>query len=88
MRDNFIQFLNVLDRNVMIDNINNFIDYLEVFYICINMHILPMNLQKRLDRHEMFDFIPIVADGLIVAMYPQPPEFDIGLFIRPYRQER
>ena len=36
----------------------------------------------------MFDFIPIVADGLIVAMYPQPPEYDIGLFIRPYRQER
>ena len=43
---------------------------------------------SRLDRHEMFDFVPIVADGLVLAMYPQPPEYDVGLFVRPYRQER
>ena len=45
-------------------------------------------LHLRLDRNEMFDFIPIVADGLVLAMYPQPPEYDVGLFVRPYRQER
>ena len=36
----------------------------------------------------MFDFIPIVVDGLCLTMYPQPPEYDIGTFIRPFRQAR
>ena len=36
----------------------------------------------------MFDFIPIVVDGLCLTMYPQPPEYDIGTFIRPFRQSR
>ena len=36
----------------------------------------------------MFDFIPLVVDGLTLSMYPQPPEYDVGLFIRPYRKER
>ena len=44
--------------------------------------------KNRYDRNEMFDFIPIVVDGLCLTMYPQPPEYDIGTFIRPYRQER
>ena len=43
---------------------------------------------NRYDRNEMFDFIPIVVDGLCLTMYPQPPEYDIGTFIRPFRQSR
>ena len=47
-----------------------------------------LQTKNRYDRNEMFDFIPIVVDGLCLTMYPQPPEYDIGTFIRPYRQER
>lgn len=35
----------------------------------------------------MFDFIPVVPDGLLVAMYPTPPEYDLELFIRPYSKD-
>ena len=42
---------------------------------------------QRLERHEMFDFIPIMAGSMVLAMYPQPPKHDMGLFVRPFQQE-
>ena len=57
------------------------------YWITYNLRNLFVTI-KRYDRNEMFDFIPIVVDGLCLTMYPQPPEYDIGLFIRPYRRER
>ena len=41
-----------------------------------------------LGHNEMFDFIPVVSESIVLMMYPQPAEYDIGLFIRPFRQER
>ena len=57
-------------------------------YILVKFLIKSGHLFKRYDRNEMFDFIPIVVDGLCLTMYPQPPEYDVGLFVRPYRKER
>ena len=45
-------------------------------------------LLQRLERNEMFDFIPIWSDRTVLMMYPKPQDFDIGLFVRPLRQER
>lgn len=36
----------------------------------------------------MFDFIPTATDGQILAMYPKSPEYDIGLYVRPFALER
>ena len=41
----------------------------------------------RLERHDMFDMIPILFDSTLMIARPTPLDMDFGLLIRPYRSE-
>ena len=41
----------------------------------------------RLERHDMFDMIPILSDTTLLIARPTPLDMDLGLLIRPYRSE-
>ena len=41
----------------------------------------------RLERHDMFDMIPILFDSTLMIARPTPLDMDFGLLIRPYRRE-
>ena len=38
-------------------------------------------------RKDMFDFIHMFNDPILLVLSPRPPEYDIELFIRPFRRE-
>ena len=38
-----------------------------------------------LDRYELLDFVSTTPSYVILALTPSPPEIDLGLFIRPFR---
>ena len=38
-------------------------------------------------RNDMFDFIPIIGDRMVLIAKPQRDPIDIGLFIRPFQDE-
>ena len=41
----------------------------------------------RLERHDMFDMVPILHDSTILIVRPTPLDMDLGLLIRPYRKD-
>ncbi len=53
-------------------------------------HVLKVTIISRfyrLERHDMFDMIPILFDTTILIARPTPLDMDFGLLIRPYRTE-
>ena len=40
-----------------------------------------------LERHRLLDFVSVNKDNAIMAVVPQLPEVDYGLFIRPFRND-
>ena len=44
-------------------------------------------ISYRLERHDMFDMIPILFDSTLMIARPTPLDMDFGLLIRPYRRE-
>ena len=42
---------------------------------------------NKLSRIDMFDMVPVITDRLLLALIPQPPEIDSGLFVRPFRKD-
>ena len=48
----------------------------------------PMSLNSwvwRLERNPILDFVSVVRDNEILVMTPNRPEFDLFLYIRPFR---
>ena len=41
----------------------------------------------RLERHDMFDMVPVLYDNTILVARPTPLDMDLGLVTRPYRPE-
>ena len=56
----------------------------------LNTHLqIPFSIQHllRLERHDMFDMVPILHDSTILIVRPTPLDMDLGLLIRPYRKD-
>ena len=49
------------------------------------MSLSPWNWY--LERIPLLDFVPAMKDNEVLAVIPKPPEFDLGLFIRPFTKD-
>lgn len=51
-----------------------------------NFHISLSQWIWNIDRYGLLDFVSTSVNYQVLALTPQPPEVDTGLFIRPFRQ--
>ena len=61
--------------------------FLYFLAIQIMVFIILNCVSYRLERHDMFDMIPILFDSTLMIARPTPLDMDFGLLIRPYRRE-
>ena len=53
----------------------------EKYAMCINVYYWLI------ERNHLVDLVPYVKDNDILITISKPPEFDAGLYIRPFRYE-